>query len=259
MSGAITVTALAMTPVKALRLHVVDAIELGTEGARDDRRFCVIDDRGRMLNGKRLGALQTVIAAFDAATGELGLEFPDGSGVRAPVAHGERMEISFFSHACGAHALDGPWAAALSDHLGRAVRLVEPERGVDRGREGGVSVVSQASLEQLAHEAGQSSVDARRFRMLIEIDGVEAHSEDGWIGRRIRVGEAEVAFNGHVGRCLTTSRDPDTGEVTLPTLDVLRAYRRELDSTEPLPFGIYGEVVSPGAVRVGDAVVPVDG
>jgi uncharacterized protein YcbX len=255
----ITVTALATTPVKALRLHVVDAIELGGEGARDDRRFCVIDDRGRMLNGKHVGALQTVIAAFDAAAGELGLCFPDGSEVRAPVAHAEPLEISFFSHACGARALEGPWAAALSEHLGQSVRLVEPERGVDRGREGGVSVISRASLSRLAQEAGGTSVDARRFRMLIEIDGVDAHAEDGWVGRRIRLGEAEVAFNGHVGRCLTTSRDPDSGEVTLPTLDTLRAYRSGLDTTEPLPFGIYGEVVSPGAVRVGDAVVPVDG
>lgn len=259
MSGAITVTALAMTPVKALRLHTVDAIELVAEGARDDRRFCVIDERGRMLNGKMLGSLQTVVGSFDPVAGELGLRFPDGSDVRAPVAHGEALEISFFSHACGARLLPGPWAAALSDHLGRAVRLVEPERGVDRGREGGVSVVSRASLGRLAQEAGESSVDARRFRMLIEIDGVEAHAEDGWVGRRVRIGPAVVAVNGHVGRCLTTSRDPDSGEVTLPTLDVLGAYRRELDSTEPLPFGIYGEVVSPGAVRVGDAVVLVDG
>jgi uncharacterized protein YcbX len=259
MSGEITVTALAVTPVKALRLHVVDAIELVREGARDNRRFCVIDERGRMLNGKLVGELQTVIAWFDAGAGELALRFPDRSDVRARVAHGEPLEISFFSHACAARVLDGPWAAALSDHLGRAVQLVEPERGVDRGREGGVSVVSRASLGRLAEEAGEASVDARRFRMLIEIDGVEAHAEDSWIGRRIRFGEAEVAFNGHVGRCLTTSRDPDSGEMTLPTLDVLRAYRRELDSTEPLPFGIYGEVVSLGAVRVGDAVVPVDG
>ena len=79
------------------------------------------------------------------------------------------------------------------------------------------------------------------------------------MGRRVQIGSAVVAVHGHVGRCLTTSRDPDSGEVTLPTLDVLGAYRRELDSTEPLPFGIYGEVVAPGAVRVGDAVVLPDG
>lgn len=259
ITGAITVTRLAVTPVKALRLQDVNAIELVSEGARDDRRFCVIDQRGRMLNGKLVGELQAVIAAFDAAAGELTLRFPDGSAARAPVRHGDPLEIRFFSQACGARLLKGPWAAALSDHLGRPVRLVEPELAVDRGPAGGVSVISQASLGRLAREAGEDRVDARRFRMLIEIDGVEAHAEDGWVGRRIRVGEAEVAANGHVGRCLTTSRDPDSGKVTLPILDVLGAYRRDLHSTEPLPFGIYGEVVAPGAVRVGDAVVVTDG
>ncbi len=255
----ITVTTLAVTPVKALRLHTVEEIELASEGACDDRRFCVIDERGRMLNGKMLGSLQTVVASLDPDAGELALGFPDGSSVVAPVAHGEPLQIRFFSHACGARLLAGPWAAALSDHLGRPVRLVEPELAVDRGKAGGVSIISQASLARLAREAGEETVDARRFRMLIEIDGVEAHAEDGWMGRRVRVGSAVVAVNGHVGRCLTTSRDPDSGEVTLPTLDVLGAYRRDLDSTEPLPFGIYGEVVVPGRVRIGDAVMPVEG
>ena len=57
-----------------------------------------------------------------------------------------------------------------------------------------------------------------------------------------------------MGRCLITSRHPETGEVDLPTLDILGSYRRDLDSTEPLPFGIYGEVLSEGSVRVGDPV-----
>ena len=59
----------------------------------------------------------------------------------------------------------------------------------------------------------------------------------------------------HVGRCLITSRDPDTGEIDLPTLDILRDYRSGLDTTEPLPFGIHGEVIEPGRIRIGDPVV----
>ena len=56
-------------------------------------------------------------------------------------------------------------------------------------------------------------------------------------------------MHGHIGRCLITSRDPETAEVDLPTLELLAAYRREIDSTEPLPFGIYGEVLVGGTVR----------
>ena len=93
--------------------------------------------------------------------------------------------------------------------------------------------------------------------MLIEVDGVGAHEEDGWVGQAVQIGGAIVRFNGHVGRCLITSRDPETGEIDLPTLDILRSYRDQVHSTEPLPFGIYGEVVRPGPIRVGDAVAPV--
>jgi hypothetical protein len=91
--------------------------------------------------------------------------------------------------------------------------------------------------------------------MLIEVDGVEAHAEDEWVARALRVGQALLRFEGHVGRCLVTSREPETGAIDLPTLDILREYRRDLDSTEPLPFGIYGSVLEPGVIRVGDPVV----
>jgi uncharacterized protein YcbX len=92
--------------------------------------------------------------------------------------------------------------------------------------------------------------------MLVEIDGVGAHEEDRWVGRRVRIGEALVMVYGHVGRCLVTCRDPDTGIPDLPTLDLLRSYRGQLETTEPLPFGIYGQVLEPGEVRLGDAVLP---
>ena len=57
-----------------------------------------------------------------------------------------------------------------------------------------------------------------------------------------------------MGRCLVTSRDPESGDVDLPTLEILGEYRRGLASTEPLAFGIHGEVVRPGTVRLGDPV-----
>ena len=86
------------------------------------------------------------------------------------------------------------------------------------------------------------------------IEGVDPHAEDGWRGRRVRVGEATVIPQGHVGRCAITTQNPDTGTVDLDTLKALAAYRGDVDSTEPLPFGIHAAVAEPGRVRVGDAV-----
>jgi uncharacterized protein len=90
--------------------------------------------------------------------------------------------------------------------------------------------------------------------MLIEVDGPEAHGEDAWVGHSVRIGGAVVRFEGNVGRCVITTRNPETGVVDARTLKLLGRYRREVESTEPLPFGVYGYVVEPGVVRLGDPV-----
>jgi MOSC domain-containing protein len=257
------VVGLAVTPVKATRLHLVDRVELTPDGVSDNRRFYVIDDRNRMVNSKIIGELQTVIADYSEADRRLRLELPDGRVFEDEIRLGDEVQARFLSMLRKGRLVEGPWSEAFSEVAGRPLRLVEPALvagGVDRGRGGAVSLISRASLARLAEAGGVDSVDARRFRMMVEIDGVDAHAEDGWVGSGpVRIGGAVVAFSGHVGRCLITSRDPDTGVVDLPTLDILQDYRGSLDSTEPLPFGIWGRVVSPGRVQVGDEVTPPDG
>jgi uncharacterized protein YcbX len=77
------------------------------------------------------------------------------------------------------------------------------------------------------------------------------------VGRPVRIGGALVQMHGHVGRCLVTAQDPDSGMPDMPTLDLLRSYRAGLATTEPLAFGIYGAVIEPGSVSLGDTVVRV--
>ncbi|HEX4364732.1 MAG TPA: MOSC N-terminal beta barrel domain-containing protein [Solirubrobacteraceae bacterium] len=249
-----TIAALHTTPVKGLRIVACDEIDLTADGAADDRRFYLVDERGRMVNGKQLGPLTEVVAEYRRAAGELELAFPDGRRVAAAIELGDMIDTTFFSQPVQARELLGPFGPALSHHVGRWVRLVESidRTGIDRGRNGAVSIVSRASLGALARVAG-SAVDARRFRMLVEVDGlVEAHEEDTWVGAQLRIGDATVRVRGHVGRCLTTQRHPESGETDLPTLNLLRSYRGGLPTTEPLAFGVYGEVIEPGRVAVGD-------
>jgi uncharacterized protein YcbX len=251
----VTVTALHTAAVKGTRLRSVEQVALDERGAAGDRRFFVVDEQGRMRNGKQLGSLQTVVASLEDQ--RLALEFPDGSVVEDGIELGEPVSAQFFSHHLVGRLVLGPWSQALSDHCGQPLRLLAAGSAIDRGAAGPVSLVSRASLRRIGEQAGTEPLDIRRFRMLIEVDGVEPHAEDRWLGQRLQVGGAVLRFDGNVGRCLVTSRDPETGEVTLPTLDLLRAYRRGIDSTEPLPFGIYGRVLRPGTVTVGDTVAPL--
>lgn len=253
-----TVAWLTIAPVKGLGLVSLDELVLERFGVAANRRFFLVDDEGRMLNAKRLPALLTVRPEYDARAETLVLVFPDGSRVEADVATDGVVATDFFGRPVTGRAVAGAFSKALSDHAGTGLRLVRIDddgAGVDRGAQAAVSLLSRASLGRLAEQSGVENVDERRFRMLIGIDGVAAHEEDGWIGRRVSVGGAVVIPRSHVGRCAVTAYDPETGKRTLDTLGVLAAYRP--DGIEPLPFGVWGEVAEPGRVRVGDSVAPL--
>jgi uncharacterized protein YcbX len=249
---------IAFTPVKGLRLQHRDEVEITEDGIPGDRAFFLVDERGAMISITRLGPLAAVVADHDASARTLSLRFPDGAEVAGPVELGEPEPVRFGRLNLHARPLNGGFSEALSEHSGKALRLLAapPERiGVDRGRDGGVTLLSIASLERLREEAGTTEpVDGRRFRMTFGVEGLKPHEEDGWIGRDVRVGDAQVRVVGNVGRCAATTRQPDTGVVDFKTLHYLQSYRGELAATEPLPFGVHARVLEPGRVRVGDAV-----
>jgi hypothetical protein len=254
----VVVRGLAIAPVKGTRLRAVDRVELGPSGVRENRRFYLIDERDRMINGKHVGELQTLVSEYDDADRCLRIAFPDGRVLEEELVLGEAVRTGFYSRPVSGRLVQGAWSTTISEYVGQPLRLVEagPAGAVDRGARGAVSLVSTASLDRLAQAAEHQAVDVRRFRMLVEIEGVAAHTEDRWVRKAVRVGEARIRFEGHVGRCLVTSRDPDDGHVDLPTLEILGTYREDRDTTEPLPFGIYGRVLHPGTMRVGDVVEP---
>jgi uncharacterized protein YcbX len=248
---------ISVAPVKGLALAQREEVLLERFGVRENRRFHLIGEDGRLLNGKVLGPLVRIAAEWNEAERTLALRFPDGSAVVDTVETDSRVRTSFFGRPVEGHVVVGPWAAALSSFLRRDVRLVQaelPGAGVDRGR-GAVTLLSTASIEALRSAACASApVDPRRFRMLFGVDEVAAHEEDTWMGRKVRIGEAATLVRGNVGRCIVTSRDPDSGERTLATLDVIAEYRDGVETTEPLPFGVWGEVLEPGRVRLGDPI-----
>jgi uncharacterized protein YcbX len=245
--------------VKGLALAHREEVFLEPFGVRENRRFHLIGEDGRLLNGKQLGPLVQISAEWDEATRVLALVFPDGTTAAATVELGQPVVTKFSGREVHGRIAIGPWADALSAFLGLEVRLVQPDRpgaGVDRGP-ASVSILSTASLAALSAASDSGTpLDSRRFRMLFGVEDVEPHEEDTWLGRTVRIGEAAVRIRGNVGRCIVTSRDPDTGARTVATLDLLAEYRHGVETTEPLPFGVWGEVVEPGGVRLGDPVVP---
>ena len=254
MSVAPTVSRISIAPVKSLRLTHPAEVWLDVHGARGDRRFYLVTNAGHVLNGKRDARLVQIRAEYDDATRTLTLVFPNGEQVRGVADDGPPLAHLVHGEPTEATAVVGPWSQAVSDWIGEPLTLVRPDRGaVDRGSAGAFSLISRASLDELTRAAGLSEVvEGRRFRMLFEVDGLRPHEDDGLVGRGFRIGDAVVRATGNVGRCVVTTRDPDSGSSDLDTLHLLGRYRGEVTTTEPLPFGIYGEVLAAGRVRIGD-------
>jgi uncharacterized protein len=250
-----------IAPVKSMALVPLEAAMLDKTGIAGDRAFAVLDRDDRLVNGKRLGPLATIRPEYDPVACTLALHLPDGAVVAGTIELGPVYIAPFRTRPRAVHPVIGPWSEAVSAFANEPCRLVALALTGDGGDRGpSATLVSTAALGTLARAGGvDEPLDGRRFRMTFGIDGVDAYAEDGWVGRDVRVGEAVVRVAGNVGRCAVTTQDPDTGYPTFDTLHYLEESRGSLETTEPLPFGVWSEVLTPGRVGLGDAVEPVRG
>ncbi|MEV4420609.1 MOSC domain-containing protein [Patulibacter sp. NPDC049589] len=255
------VSRLSVTAIKGFALEHPDKVELAVHGAVGDRDFVVVDAEDRLVSITKTGAWVGLRATYDREADRLGVRDADGGVWEGQVAFGAPVDVDMFGlRRSPGRVVEGPWSALLSDRAGRAVRLVRTDGPGDGSDVHPVTFLGDATVDHLAREAGLATVDARRFRMLFAIGGSPAHAEDGWEGRRVRVGDAVVEVGGPVPRCAGVTRHPDGGDRDVPVVRMIKAYRG-LQDTELGPgvaLGVYGRVIRPGRVRVGDAVELAD-
>ncbi len=246
MPGTVRIERLTVSPVKSLALHEVESVELGPRGVAGDRRFFLVDERGRILNGLRCGRLSTAHASWDGAT--LAIRLSGGERVAGEPRLGEPIDVDWeLGYSVAGRVVDGPFADALASLAGRPVRLVQAGEERAGWSEHPVSLIGSASIAVLR----TPGLDPQRFRMLVEVSGGEPNDEDDWIGRRVRVGAAVIGVRKACTRCATTTRDPRTG---VRDFDTLRTLLQERGS---INLGVYADVVMPGRVHVGDVVEPL--
>ena len=263
---------LSTTPVKGTALHHPQTVTVTDNGVLENRRFHLVNAQYRLYNGKQHGPLVRLTAEFDADSAHLRLRFPDRPSVEGRAADlGEAVCTDFYGRDVDGHLVEGPWSAALSDFVGEEVHLVAVDRPGDAVDVHPVTLISSATIEHLRRVTPDGgTLDHRRFRMLVEVDGCDVHEEDTWAGRRVQIGGATVSVVGPVPRCVVTNEDPDTGVVDFSTLKAIVRYRGELagDLSTPvahLPdngsaiLGMYATVEQPGGIAVGDPVELLDG
>jgi uncharacterized protein YcbX len=124
------------------------------------------------------------------------------------------------------------------------VTLARETRG-QQDRPTTVHITVAASLRALGESLG-APVDLRRFRPNIHVElDAEPWAEHDWIGRRLRVGAAELAIVEGCERCAIPTRDPDTQDKWPQLLRLLAAERATT-------FGLIARALAPAVVREGD-------
>ena len=116
---------------------------------------------------------------------------------------------------------------------------------------GQITLHSRESLAAVAAATGDPGLEEARFRSNIAIEGVEAWEEQGWVGRKLRIGNVEFDVVRTKVRCLATHANPGTGERDVPVMPILtRAFQQE-KPTFAVAIVTTGRG---GEVRVGDDV-----
>ncbi len=127
----------------------------------------------------------------------------------------------------------------------RVVRA--PKRGMTDTDYPSISLINLASHAEVARRIGRD-ISPLRWRANLLLDGLEPWAERDWIGRRIRVGGAELEVREHITRCRATTASTRSGERDADTLGALEAgwgHRQ---------FGIYAVVTKTGDLHHGDPV-----
>lgn len=263
----IRVTRLSIYPIKSSAALQLEQSTVEARGLRHDRRFVVADADGHFLTGRTEPAL-TRIQAQPVASG-LVLNAPDMPELLVADADlsDKRRPVTIWKEQLSARHCHPDYDRWLSELLGKPCQLLycdeQTERSVEHTSDQPVGfadgypllLISQASLDDLNNRLA-TPVTMEHFRPNIVLDNTAAFAEDGW--RRIRIGEVEFQVCKPCSRCIFTTRDPVTTELSpqREPLKTLASYRRGQDQygDKGVFFGQNLIARNEGVIRQGDQV-----
>lgn len=264
MGETVTVSELAIYPVKSLGGIALSHLQFDEIGPAGDRRYVVADSKGRFLTQRQYPRMTLIRVALRGRALELSAPDMAPLSLSRPAADGgERREVTVWRDRVAACDMGDAAAAWLSSYLGAGVRLyympddsvraVDPQYGRAGDRVGfadgfPVLLIGAASLADL-NRALPAPIESRRFRPNIVVAGASPYAEDTW--RRLRIGALEFDVVKPCSRCVIPSIDPLTAARQAVVAQVLAAQRRRGDAV------YFGQNLIPrgsGEVAVGDAV-----
>ena len=240
-------------PLKGHGREALEAVDLVPEAALPfDRHWAVLQEGAaeagkagrewiRCINFMR-GAKAPTLQAMEAR-----LSF-EGDVPFLSLTHPERPPIRFNPDDAADAARFLDWVRPLypADRPGPTRIIALPGRGNTDSPFPSIAIHAMASLRALSEHAGRP-LSPLRFRGNLWLEGLAPWEEFDLVGKRIRIGGAELVVEEPIGRCRATTADPETGRIDFDTLALLE----RLQGGER-NFGVYARVVAPGPIRKGD-------
>jgi uncharacterized protein YcbX len=249
-------------PVKSLSGIPVQAFELDEFGPVHDRRWMIIDEDRHFLTQRTSPGLARISIRIDNDRVEICIP---GEGTFTLNPTDETVRALVWRDWVQARVGEAAANEALSRFCGKSLRFVYmPEtsfRRVDAARVQDLRrvsfadgfpllITSLASLDELNGRL-ESSVEMRRFRPNVVVEGAEPWSEDSWRG--ITLGDVRLSLVKPCFRCVMTTVDPDTGvkDPATQPLKTLAGYRR---TEGGVVFGTNAIHETSGRIAVGHTV-----
>jgi len=240
-------------PVKGLPGEVLDAVPLVVgQGLLNDRRFAIARGDTRPAGGTPawLPKQWFVMLMKDTALARLVPRIDWDAGTIELRAPGASACVARFDTADGRRRIDDYVNLLLGTRREGPARWVESsDVSYTDVPQNCVSLVNLESVRELEARM-DCRIDPRRFRANFHLAGVAPWADFDWIGKEIRIGEAILRIPSRIPRCAATGVNPDSGARDVDVVKGLRASYGHYD------MGVYGEVLRPGHVAVGDVVIP---
>ncbi len=235
-------------PIKSIGFEELASASLTTARALPfDREWAVVHDAAKFdalvawapkmnfLRGVAGPELMAIRAQMDEAARRVTLTHPTAGQITvAPDSDGEEL----LAWLRPLWPQDRPAPATVGHVPGQAMTDVP---------DGHIAILNLASNADLGRRMGKN-LSIHRWRGNLWLDGLAAWAEWDLVGKRLRIGEAELLVQDRITRCKATTVNPDTGAPDADTLGALSAACGHED------FGTYGVVTRSGPVAIGDQI-----
>jgi uncharacterized protein len=256
-----TVSSLFVYPIKSCQGLSLTSLVCGERGPLNDRRWMVIDDRGRFVSQRENPRLSLIAPFFYGD--QLVATAPGAASLRLDDRKTTRCRVSVWNFEGEAEDLGEECARWFTEILEQSCRVVrfadDVHRAVSKSHTAlnaevafsdgyPLLLVSLESWSELNRHL-EVPVPMSRFRPNVVLRGCQPFQEDEW--QTLAVPQLTLDLVKPCERCKITTLNPDTLEYGIEPLATLAKFRR---GPKGVLFGQNAVHHGPGVIEVGDNV-----